>query len=150
MRRTRQKPPILYPLITFVAAAAFLTIPALIPDALAQVSLDPDSAKCVGCHQTFIDPDSPGLVCHSEGCNHAIGIDYNDAVTRRPSLAPADRLDPRVRLVGGRIGCTTCHVPFSLAEHQTLANSRADESAPDPMLVLDNSGSALCLVCHRM
>jgi len=40
-------------------------------------------------------------------------------------------------LVDGLIGCSTCHLPYSKANHA------------GPMLVIDNAGSRLCLACHR-
>lgn len=137
-------------LIVIGAVLALLIFPSLVTTARAQITLDPASGECVSCHETFMDPAHPGFVCHAEGCNHAIGIDYNEAASRRPALTPANELDPNVKLVAGRIGCTTCHVPYSVADHEALSDKRADESIPDPLLVLDNTGSALCLACHRM
>ena len=58
-------------------------------------------------------------------------------------------LDPAIRLIDGRIGCGTCHVPYTEANHQTLSNERsAFPSVPDPLLVMDNRRSELCLECH--
>jgi len=115
----------------------------------ASAALDAASAGCVGCHETTVDPDTPGVVCHAEGCNHAVGVDYAAAAGAMRSLTPPDELPAGVRLVGGVMGCTTCHVPYSEADHQALADKRALGDGPDPMLSIDNAGSALCLACHR-
>jgi predicted CXXCH cytochrome family protein len=48
-------------------------------------------------------------------------------------LVPRDRLDPRLRLEGGRVGCLTCH---------------GDPESP-AALSISNYGSALCLSCHE-
>lgn len=133
-------------------AAAVMAVSAVLglcaaPGALAQTTLDRESAECIGCHQTYADPSQPGLVCHAEGCNHAIGLDYAAASAARPTLAPPAELG--LALPGGRIGCTTCHVPYSAADHEALS-ARRGTVEPDPMLAVDNTGSALCLECHRM
>lgn len=146
MRRARGTSLLLRSLgVPFLAVAALVCL-----DGGAALALDAASARCVECHETFMDPDVPGVVCHEQGCDHAIGVDYAGARARLPALTPEGELPPEVGLPGGAIGCTTCHVPYSEADHEALAAGRAGGEGPDPMLVIDNAGSALCLVCHRM
>ncbi len=109
--------------------------------------LDPDSAQCVRCHETYVDPDKAGLVCHSAGCNHPVGLDYAAFAAANPGYAGPEELDPAMTLRGGMMGCTTCHRPYSSNGHESLAGTRGAIS--DPMLSVDNTGSGLCLQCHR-
>ncbi|MBI5970861.1 MAG: hypothetical protein HY884_06875, partial [Deltaproteobacteria bacterium] len=52
----------------------------------------------------------------------------------KASLRDLDMLPKQIKLFGGKIGCATCHDPFS------KGHSR---------LVISNRKSALCLACHR-
>lgn len=78
-----------------------------------------------------------------------MGADYAEKTGNDRLLALSVELNPAVKLVGGRIGCTTCHVPYNEYDHRMLAAKRKDKTAPDPTLVIDNSESALCMACHR-
>lgn len=114
--------------------------------ALAQ-TLDPESAACIECHSGYF---TDGTVTHPDGSSHAIGMDYASRAATDPGLTPAPSLDKSLRLPGGRVGCGTCHVPYSEADHERLSAERARiPEIPDPMLNIDNKGSALCLACHR-
>ncbi|MFQ5586436.1 MAG: hypothetical protein ACE5GF_06415 [Thermodesulfobacteriota bacterium] len=94
-------------------------------------TLDPESTRCLSCHNKTVPFDTAN--------HHPVGIVYSEA-------AP---LDPAIRLFNGRIGCATCHVPYSEAYHQALTDERsAFPSIPDPFLVIDNRRSELCLACH--
>lgn len=114
--------------------------------ALSQV-LDSSSAECVKCHQASIVPGKTPI--HGEGFGHPVAIDYEELASRNRGLKSPAELDPAIKLVDKRIGCTTCHVPYSEYDHKALARKRKESQAmPDPMLVLSNSGSALCTACH--
>jgi len=63
------------------------------------------------------------------GANHPVGMLYPEY---GPEMVPRGRLDPRLKLEAGRVGCSTCH---------------SDPDAPGALSV-SNSGSALCLSCH--
>ncbi len=137
----------------YLRAASFL-LPAVIlllfnPAAALSGALDADSVRCISCHESLSDPDMPGRVCHSAGCNHAVGLDYAAFAARNPGYAPPAKLNPAMKLPNGILGCTTCHVPYSEDDHKILAEKRADTSMPDPMLAVDNTGSRLCIECHR-
>ncbi len=110
--------------------------------------LGPASTKCVGCHEGVL---SGGVVSHRGGTTHPVGVDYLELSRRNPSLVPPEKLNKAMPLEDGRIGCLTCHVPYDSKNHSELARKRAgmgfDE--PDPMLSVDNRGSALCMGCHR-
>ncbi len=116
-----------------------------------KAQLDKESARCLMCHDTAIDPENPFRVCHNAGCDHTLGLDYVSVSAGNPGFTPAAELSPSVKLVGvdsNRIGCTTCHVPYLKANHKELSLRRAKEVI-DPMLSTSNSGSGLCLECHR-
>lgn len=109
-------------------------------------SLDRLSAACISCHDASIDPvDRDKLVgsgywMHSRELskhliNHPVGVSYDEVraarsymFNHRSSLAP-------VKLFGGKVGCGSCHDPYS-----TLPGK----------LVMDNTGSRLCLKCHNL
>lgn len=95
--------------------------------------LDEESASCVSCHDgsVVMDPAHPATASMRSADTHPIGIAYRP--DRGGSLrSPAD-LDDRIRLFDGRVGCGSCHSPYS--------------SRPS-LLVMSNEGSALCLDCH--
>lgn len=109
-----------------------------------------DSTYCLGCHDGVIAPPVGGFLPSTEaalrdfksrlgsfgGRDHPVGIEYTRVQQARPRefTHPAS-LPPAVKLVNGRVECTTCHDPTS--------SLRA-------MLVMDNRGSRLCLTCHQM
>lgn len=114
----------------------------------AGVSLDPESAECIFCHETVGVSDTM-MVCHTDVCDHPIGLDYAALSMRNPGYKKPSELDPAIKLPDGKIGCTTCHVPYSEANHLALAEQRRQfPSKPDPMLSVDNTRSALCNACH--
>ena len=117
------------------------------PGKLYSAPLDPDSVRCVRCHETYVDPGKPGLVCHSAGCNHPVGLDYAAFAALNAGYASPEELDPVMTLRGGIMGCATCHRPYSSNDHELLVEERG--TIPDPMLSVDNTGSGLCLQCHR-
>lgn len=114
-------------------------------DAGAQ-ELDKESLDCLLCH-----PESfPAQVCMLMDCDHPVGNDYVVASMRNKGLTPPFALPPPVRLINNRIGCTTCHIPFSEQSHASMtARRRSYPAVPDPMLVMENRHSELCLSCHR-
>ena len=93
--------------------------------------------------------NEPLRVCHQGDCDHPIGASYEALSGRNRGLVTPARLDPAIKLVDGKMGCLTCHVPFVEADHETVAASRGEGVQPDPMLVIDNTGSGLCVACHR-
>jgi predicted CXXCH cytochrome family protein len=110
--------------------------------------IDSMSKNCISCHDGSFATSATikaGYWSHGEELisndmgSHPIGIDYEAArVSRRRSLSdlrPMAMVDPRIRFFDGRIGCGSCHDPYSTIEKQ---------------LVMSDINSRLCLACHLM
>jgi hypothetical protein len=101
--------------------------------------MDTESTECMSCH------DATLMVCPNPHCDHPIFLYY----TLSPAFVPLSSLNPAIKLLNGKIGCTTCHVPYDPDNHQELSQQRAlIPSISDPMLNIDNKRSALCFACH--
>ena len=124
-----------------LAAAASAQLP------LAPV--DAASVQCFECHQDSVTVNEPLRICHQGDCDHLIGASYAALSSKNRGLTPSERLDPAIKLTDGKIGCLTCHVPYSEADHEAVAAARVEGAQPDPMLVMDNTGSRLCVACHK-
>ena len=107
-------------------------------------TLDDESRNCVGCHDGTLAAAvavhaTAGLDSAAALGDHPVGLAYPDDPTissrssGTSSFVSANRLDPRIRLFDGRVGCGSCHSPYSAEPKQ---------------LVISNSGSKLCLSCH--
>ena len=95
-------------------------------------AIEQESRTCMSCHD--------GSVAKDLGVGHPVGVSYEDPFRRserrrRLSLTPAHRLDPRVRLFDGQVGCGSCHSPY--AGHKK-------------MLVIPNDRGGLCKSCHGL
>jgi len=112
--------------------------------------LDETSKNCISCHDGTYGSSVPvtgGVWQHSSnygsagtklGSKHPIGINYEEARLkhgRKTDLRPISLVDQRLQLYNGRLGCGTCHDPYS-------------HLAKD--LVMSNERSALCFACHQM
>ena len=66
--------------------------------------------------------------------SHPIGVNYRRAMmSRRGGLHPPERLNRKIKLIDGKVGCTSCH----------------DINSREPMLLaISNDGAGLCLECH--
>jgi hypothetical protein len=112
------------------------------PETEARAMLDQASLQCLGCHDgtvaeaaAFSSPGSGATWQHGQiGLSHPIGVEYSPARSRRSRYRPVAQLDRRVRLFDGKLGCCSCHEPYSDAKHG---------------LVMSNAKSALCLECHQ-
>lgn len=127
-------------------AAALLLFPAYV-SGQQPASLDPGSAECLGCHQDPSAVNEPFRYCHKGDCDHPVGVNYVTLASRNRGLVPPEGLIKGITLVDGRIGCITCHTPYTPG-HEEQAVFRGT-SQPDPMLSVDNTGSGLCVACHR-
>ncbi|UCD27558.1 MAG: hypothetical protein JSV03_10615 [Planctomycetota bacterium] len=108
----------------------------------------PTSLICLGCHDGTVATSTIGsshalLAGLREGFaapdsfvwrDHPIGVPYPRNNREYQPLAFV-LAKGRVRLPEGRIECISCHDPHS-------------EAKIDPMLVMSNKRSALCLSCH--
>jgi predicted CXXCH cytochrome family protein len=111
----------------------------------ASQSIDPLSKNCISCHDGSYASSvsiSAGswthgkeLMPHDAG-SHPIGINYEGARIakgRRTALRPIAMVDRRVRFFNGKVGCGSCHDPYSTIEKR---------------LVMSDARSKLCFACH--
>lgn len=102
--------------------------------------LDEISLECLNCHDGVIASDASyqvqggdALAYQRAGLSHPIGMDYRKAALVDSELRPVEQLAPEIALYDGKVGCASCHNPYSRERR---------------MLVVANIGSALCLECH--
>ncbi len=109
------------------------------------MGIDPLSKQCLSCHDGSFGSavtlntgqwqHRSSLINHDSG-SHPIGIDYEAARLARGArndLRPIDEVDRRITFYNGRVGCGSCHNPYSRIEKK---------------LVMSNRRSALCFACH--
>jgi predicted CXXCH cytochrome family protein len=97
--------------------------------------LDPMSQNCISCHDgTYASSISiragtwkhgKDFLRHDQG-SHPIGVEKTD-------LKPLSLVDRRIRFFNGKVGCGSCHDPYS---------------ALDKKLVMSDRNSELCFSCH--
>lgn len=110
--------------------------------------IDSMSKNCISCHDGSYASSvtiNSGFWTHSTSTsfddpmtNHPIGIDYEQARLksgRKTDLRPIDMVDQRILFFDGKVGCGSCHNPYSY-------------EAED--LVMTNGGSQLCFACHMI
>jgi len=101
--------------------------------------LDNISLDCLRCHDDTIARSARtrigiGIWDHGpEGSSHPVGVEYPRGAASQKDYIDITRLPPEIRLIDGKIGCSTCHNPYSKEKGY---------------LVMSNKGSALCLACH--
>lgn len=99
--------------------------------------VDNESMTCMECHDGTLGEDAgahTGGLGSGDKSEHPIGVAMRfGQPTRGSDFRLALRVDKRVRLFEGTVGCGSCHSPYSLEQGQ---------------LVINNRGSALCLTCH--
>ena len=86
--------------------------------------------------ERFTNRQHPGIFQSGhERSDHPVGIEYPafDEGYRPMNLVTATNM---VTLPDGRVECVSCHDPHNA-------------SGVDPMLVMSNARSALCLTCHK-
>lgn len=104
-------------------------------------NLDRMTIGCLECHgkTLIIEDDNTGKDVLERGFHgvlgkHAIGLNYHEIVLSRPSSF--NKPDPKrnnIIFVGGKLGCVSCHNPFS--------------TLPFHLNVLEE-GQFLCKECH--
>jgi predicted CXXCH cytochrome family protein len=108
--------------------------------------IDPISKECVSCHDGVFASSvtiRAGVWTHQKELmtfdkgSHPIGIDYEAArvSNRRAWLRPMSLVDPRIRFFDGKVGCGSCHNPYSNIEAR---------------LVMSDRESMLCMSCHQL
>ncbi len=99
--------------------------------------LDNESMTCMECHDGTLGDDAGAHLAgfnSSDKSEHPIGVAMRfGQPTRGSDFKLARRVDQRVRLFEGMVGCGSCHSPYSPERGQ---------------LVINNRGSALCMSCH--
>ncbi|SHI76433.1 doubled CXXCH domain-containing protein [Malonomonas rubra DSM 5091] len=102
--------------------------------------LDQITLECLNCHDGVIASDASykvmggdALTYQRRGLSHPIGMDYRKAALLDRELRPVEMLAPEIALYDGKVGCASCHNPYSSKRR---------------MLVVDNYASALCRECH--
>jgi predicted CXXCH cytochrome family protein len=107
--------------------------------------IDAMSMNCLTCHdgtygssvssQAGIWKHEQGSLRHDQS-SHPIGIDYEAARAQRGSktdLRPMLSVDRRIRFFLGKVGCGSCHDPYSTSYKK---------------LVISDENSKLCFSCH--
>ena len=107
-------------------------------------TLDPLSKLCVSCHgggeeNADVQKLGSGVWVHGSGIglSHPVGVDYYNATRRHDKFVPMDRVDQRIKFFDGRVGCCSCHDPYSKGGGQGLVMSD------------DGSYQPLCMACHN-
>jgi predicted CXXCH cytochrome family protein len=107
--------------------------------------IDPMSANCLTCHDGSLGSSTTvqvgkwrhekQFIQHDQG-SHPIGIYYESvrhSRGRKTDLKPIFEVDRRIHFFDGKVGCGSCHNPYS----------------PIPKrLVMRDDHSRLCLSCH--
>lgn len=105
-------------------------------------SIDKQTHNCLSCHDDMIsageDSDGRNVIeknYHATTGKHAIGLNYFDFVINTPKIyLYPDPARHNIVFVGGKLGCLSCHNPFS--------------TLPFHLNALESDGS-LCNECHR-
>lgn len=110
----------------------------------------PGTLMCIRCHDgtvardtisgvpgdRYVNKQNPGVFGTGHGAtDHPVGIEYPkiDKGYRPTENVAAGKV---VQLPEGRVECISCHDPHN-------------EAGVEPMLVMSNQRSALCLTCHN-
>lgn len=103
--------------------------------------LDRVSLECISCHNGTVGkamsvrlPGEEKLTYSGRNMDHPIGMNYREVTLYNDKFHPVESLSPLIMLVDGKVGCSSCHNPYS---HELT------------MLSMNNRGSALCLQCHN-
>ncbi len=102
--------------------------------------LDDESRECMSCHDGNFASDAGRQVAGGgleleTSREHPVGVEYRPGKPMSElRLKPAERLDPRVRLFDGVVGCGSCHSVYS---------------KQPGLLVKNNVRSELCMSCHE-
>lgn len=109
---------------------------------LAKASKGEETRECMSCHDGSVATDAGAhrlAMDRSMGSedDHPVEISYRSE--HRPGLdldlKPVSRVDPRIRMFGNYVGCGSCHSTYSRNTN---------------LLVIPNTGSQLCMSCHRV
>jgi predicted CXXCH cytochrome family protein len=103
----------------------------------ASSGLDQISTDCLACHGGSGGPHVDYCLLldkMEQSCTgHLVGVDYAELAARNRGLRSPASLSGNITLYEGKVGCPSCHSIYS-REAQ--------------LLVMSNTGSALCMECH--
>jgi predicted CXXCH cytochrome family protein len=104
--------------------------------------IDTESRTCLSCHDdiTVTIPSHNETIRQKRArwkrmADHPIGMNYEHVATRQIRRYILPLTNHRLRLFNGRVGCGSCHSPYSPL---------------DKNLIMRNQRSALCRQCHNM
>jgi predicted CXXCH cytochrome family protein len=107
------------------------------------VGVDSFSYDCIICHDGASAPlhrvrflnlsEQKSMTIENVIGSHPIGMIYEDHVNFHRGLKGLRDLPGSMKLIGGRVGCLTCHNPMNPERYH---------------LAVSNEGSNLCLTCH--
>ena len=102
--------------------------------------IDTESRMCLSCHENITvtipaDSETPNQkwVRRKGQKDHPIGMDYGRTALRKIGRYKFPLTDERIRLFKGKLGCGSCHSPYSRIKNN---------------LVKPNLRGALCRTCH--
>jgi predicted CXXCH cytochrome family protein len=112
------------------------------------MELDPMSKNCISCHDGSFAKSATimagswthqrNFVRNDRG-SHPIGMNYETTrmskAKSKTDLKPIHAVDRRIRFFDGRVGCGSCHDPYSTLHKK---------------LVMSDEHSKLCLSCHMI
>ena len=101
----------------------------------ARSTIDKVSIVCLGCHDGSVGKNAQVITktSHSLEGSHPIGINYMKSFRKNKDIRSPKALSPEIKLFEGKVGCTSCHNPFKLPQHN---------------LNISNEESKLCFECH--
>ena len=133
-----QKSPYRLLMLIMIMFALLVPVPAKAQTATVQhhdFSVDPlDSNGCIGCHDGSIGPNVHFCTANCTILSsHAVFADYPSKNKDIPLHPRSYILEKGIRLVNNQVVCISCHdITLATASH----------------LIIDNTGSKLCLTCH--
>jgi predicted CXXCH cytochrome family protein len=109
------------------------------PSAISPSPASAGSTDCLACHDGVIArntlPSPLGPSGFGDKSSHPVLVSYEQAHRRNPTaFVTPTALDPKIRLVDGKIQCTTCHVVSGTQGWATVTLAGRTD---------------LCLGCHR-
>jgi predicted CXXCH cytochrome family protein len=111
-----------------------------------RLELDPMSKNCLSCHDGSYATSATikvgnwrherELMRYDQG-SHPIGSDYESVRLSQPKsdLIPLSMVDRRIRFFDGKVGCGSCHDPYSTIPKR---------------LTISDEHSKLCFSCHSV
>ncbi|GEM_PF-6725974 len=118
--------------------------------------LDFESRKCMRCHDgsngTYIPlrPVTAPIEHVQQGSiktkNHSIGMVYENSVAKQPTeYVDPISLNSHIRLIGGKVGCLSCHIKKSKEEEASKNEQRCTNDSKAAQEIFHGR---LCQQCH--